>query len=84
MTTIMTWGNNDGIQGRCDAKCHNAINPHCDCMCGGRFHGKHEGVYLDNAIEAYKLEVIEQATAKAATLGLKLEICDKLRQLSLF
>jgi hypothetical protein len=25
---------------RCDARCHNAKHAHCDCWCGGLFHGK--------------------------------------------
>ena len=39
MTTLMTWGNSDGTQGRCDARCHDAHEPKCDCMCKGRYHG---------------------------------------------
>ena len=47
MATIMTWGNSEGIQGRCDAKCHTAEKPECDCMCRGRFHG----AARDNTLE---------------------------------
>jgi hypothetical protein len=25
--------------GRCDARCYNAINPGCDCICNGKNHG---------------------------------------------
>ena len=39
MATVMSWGNSEGVKGRCDAKCHNATSPVCDCMCGGRYHG---------------------------------------------
>lgn len=38
MATILTVGNSDGER-RCDAKCHNATEPDCDCVCGGRYHG---------------------------------------------
>lgn len=24
---------------RCDGRCHNATKAHCDCWCGGLFHG---------------------------------------------
>lgn len=24
---------------RCDAHCHEAMNPECDCICGGVLHG---------------------------------------------
>ena len=39
MTTAIVVSNSDGIVGRCDAKCHNASSPDCDCICGGRLHG---------------------------------------------
>lgn len=26
--------------GRCDARCHDAVSPECDCCCGGRNHGR--------------------------------------------
>ena len=34
MATIIKVGN-----GRCDARCHEAKKPECDCVCGGRYHG---------------------------------------------
>lgn len=34
----MLVGNSEGER-RCDAKCHNAKEPGCDCICGGRYHG---------------------------------------------
>ncbi len=39
MATLITTGNSSGITGRCDAKCHYAVHPECDCVCGGRNHG---------------------------------------------
>lgn len=38
MSTLLTVGNSEG-QKRCDAKCYDAVSPHCDCCCGGRNHG---------------------------------------------
>ena len=38
MTLIMA-ANSDGVYGRCDAKCHNAGEPHCDCICRPAYHG---------------------------------------------
>ena len=32
--TLTSWGNSEGIQGRCDARCHNAQWAKCTC-CGG-------------------------------------------------
>ena len=34
MATVIKVGN-----GRCDARCHEAKQPDCDCICGGRYHG---------------------------------------------
>lgn len=40
MTTIMLVGSSDSREARrCDAKCHAAKKPACDCVCGGRYHG---------------------------------------------
>lgn len=39
MTTLIAAYNSDGCIGRCDAKCHNATQPRCTCICGGRNHG---------------------------------------------
>jgi NADH:ubiquinone oxidoreductase subunit D len=74
MTTVMTWSNSGGEQGRCDAKCHTAHNAECDCMCGGRFHGaalRPGGV--ERAVDEYGEEVLRSAKARAAREGMKLE-----------
>lgn len=39
MATLITVSNSSGIVGRCDAKCHDARFPKCDCICGGMNHG---------------------------------------------
>ncbi|WKZ38282.1 MAG: hypothetical protein QY332_10110 [Anaerolineales bacterium] len=39
MTTLITAYGSDGCEGRCDACCYNAHEPHCDCVCGGCNHG---------------------------------------------
>lgn len=39
MTTLLIVGNSEGSR-RCDAKCHDATEPDCDCVCGGRYHGR--------------------------------------------
>lgn len=39
MTTVLAVYNSQGCVGRCDAKCHDATTPECDCICGGRNHG---------------------------------------------
>ena len=47
MTTLIAVYNNDGCKGRCDARCYEACEPHCDCVCGGRNHG----AGLERAVE---------------------------------
>lgn len=74
MTTVMTWRNSEGTKGRCDAKCHDAVSPVCNCMCGGRYHGavlKPGGI--EAAVRQYSEEVFETAKAKAEAEGLQLE-----------
>lgn len=39
MTTAIAVYDSEGCRGRCDAKCHDARSPDCDCICGGRLHG---------------------------------------------
>jgi len=75
MATLMQWGNSEGIKGRCDAKCHNAKEPKCECMCGGRFHGKaNQAGGLEKAVKEFWEEVVERAKERAEQEGVKLEI----------
>jgi hypothetical protein len=70
----MSWGNSDGIKGRCDAKCHGAKEPKCECMCGGAFHGAaHRPGGLDKALKDYWEPVLEQAKERAEREGVQLE-----------
>ena len=39
MTTLIAVYTSDGLVGRCDAKCYEATQPACECICGGRNHG---------------------------------------------
>ena len=81
--TLMQWGNSEGWQGRCDAKCHNAKDPDCDCMCGGAFHGaagRQGGV--EAAVREFWDEVTDRAQREADRRGLNLEI--KPYQMNLF
>ena len=59
--TLMSEGDNYGTHRRCTATCHNAKKPECDCICGGRYHGKAlvPGV-LDAAIKQFTEEVLGQ------------------------
>lgn len=40
MATCIAVYNSEGCVGRCDANCHDATEPECDCICGGMNHGK--------------------------------------------
>jgi hypothetical protein len=82
--TVMTWGNSEGIKGRCDAKCHNATCPHCDCMCGGRYHGTaRNGTFDAVRIEQGK-EILKAARARAQVEGWDFSNFAEVGQLSLF
>lgn len=74
MTTLMQWSNSEGIQGRCDAKCHEATHPECVCICGGVFHGRaHTAGGLRDAVDTYWDDVFAAARMKAADEGFTLE-----------
>jgi predicted RNase H-like HicB family nuclease len=51
MTTLISYQSSGGDQGRCDAKCYDAIEEPCDCICGGRNHGAGIEQALDNTRE---------------------------------
>jgi hypothetical protein len=59
MTTLIYVGDNNGCIGRCDAKCYEAKEDKCDCVCSGRNHGKGLKKALDNTKE-YSGEMIEE------------------------
>lgn len=75
MATVMTWGNSEGTKGRCDAKCHDAREPECRCMCDGRYHGRSK--ILGGMQQAMKEEgerIMESAKQKADAEGYQIEI----------
>lgn len=73
MTTAIAVYSGDGqCVGRCDARCHGATSPDCDCICGGRLHG----VGIERAIEQNTRhflgdELTDELKAFAARNGLK-------------
>lgn len=62
MATVMSWGNSEGTQGRCDARCHNAALPKCDCMCGGTFHGSAHNGTFEQVVQEHGKALIEHLT----------------------
>lgn len=59
MSTLIAVHNSDGCVGRCDAKCYDAAEPECDCVCGGRNHGAGRRQAMENT-RALAGEWIEQ------------------------
>lgn len=51
MTTLIAVYNSEGCVGRCDARCHGAQEPECDCICGGINHGVGREQALENTAE---------------------------------
>lgn len=51
MMTLISWQTSGGDQGRCDAKCYEAKEEDCTCICGGRNHGAGLDQALDNTRE---------------------------------
>ena len=51
MTTLIAVYNSEGCVGRCDARCYEAAEPDCDCICGGRNHGAGKEQAIDNTRE---------------------------------
>ncbi len=39
MATLISVHNSEGWVGRCDARCYEAKDQQCDCICGGSNHG---------------------------------------------
>jgi len=51
MTTLIAAYNSSGCCGRCDAKCYNATEPECTCICGGMNHGAGKSKAIENTNE---------------------------------
>ncbi len=63
MTTLIAAYNSDGLIGRCDARCYNAKDEKCTCICNGMNHGGGKNKAIDNTkkysetwLEKYKSE----------------------------
>jgi len=77
-----TWGDSDGVKERCDGNCHKAVTSSCNCMCGGRFHGRALGPGgMDQAIRELCEKAPQAAAERAAGEGLavKVEGCEHLQ-----
>jgi len=54
MTTLISAHNSSGCIGRCDAKCHEATGPECNCICGGKNHGVGAKKAIENATAEWR------------------------------
>lgn len=51
MTTLIAVYTSSGCVGRCDAKCYDATEPDCVCICGGLNHGRGRNQAIANTVE---------------------------------
>jgi hypothetical protein len=51
MATLIAVYNSEGCVGRCDARCYDAEEPRCDCICGGKNHQAGRAQAEDNTRE---------------------------------
>jgi hypothetical protein len=69
--TVMSWYDSSGLRGRCDARCHEAAEPFCDCMCGGAYHGSSRNGTFEKVREAHAevlLEAIDRGKKQGFTV----------------
>lgn len=68
MVTLISVYNSDGLVGRCDAKCYNATDPDCDCICGGANHGAGRKQAAENTRALAEKWIEEYAERKGLTI----------------
>jgi len=49
---------------RCDSRCHNAVSPGCDCICGGVLHGSGDRAKAVLATAVWAARLLEQGGVK--------------------
>jgi hypothetical protein len=69
MATVIAVYDSEGCVGRCDARCHYATSPECDCVCGGRLHGTRDRASEQNARDLFGDELTDAVRAFAARNG---------------
>ena len=71
--TLITVGNSEGTR-RCDESCYDAKGPDCDCVCGGRNHGKGLAIAAENTALISKRLVEELGGAHVAVAAFQKEL----------
>jgi len=82
MTLIAVY-TSDGCEGRCDAKCYNAKEPHCGCICGGTNHGAGLAQATDNT-RRYAEAWLEKYAGERNLTEYRGELGQAVEQLDLF
>jgi hypothetical protein len=70
--TVMSWGDSEGLRGRCDARCHNAVQVACDCMCAGVYHGAKRRGDFDRIHRTQWERILRDAQTRATRRGFQL------------
>lgn len=83
MTTLIAVYNSEGCQGRCDAKCYEAQEPECTCVCGGKNHGAGLQQALDNTREYVETWIAHYAKKNGIDVT-KVELAEAINQLGLW
>ena len=73
MTTLIAVYTSEGCVGRCDAKCYDAAEEECDCICQGRNHGAGKQQAVDNTRELAESWVDPACQAGQDITGLELD-----------
>jgi hypothetical protein len=83
MTTLIAVYNSEGCVGRCDARCYNAKEPKCECICGGANHGAGLQQALDNTREYVERWVEDYAQKHTISIE-RTELAEAIQQLGLW
>jgi hypothetical protein len=67
MTTLIEIRDVNGLVGRCDAKCYDAENDNCKCICGGYNHGVGIEAAKENTRKTQDLMISEAVELFAIT-----------------
>ncbi len=63
MTTLIAVYTSQGCIGRCDARCYEATQSECTCICGGRNHRAGKQKSIDNTRELAERWITDYARA---------------------
>ena len=81
--TLISVYNSAGCVGRCDARCYNATQGDCDCICRGKNHGAGQQQAMENTREMSE-EWTEQYIRERRIHDAKSEVNGDIYQATLF